>query len=877
MVRTLTTTRLSDLLTSITNTPATSTVQLMSYPGFAALMADLEITTPEQMLNEQSATMMTNFTDAITPHSPMTPEEGGTRAAALVASTNIAYGVLIALATAMEIGTLGQVETPALMLPHAPVIRASIEASVAATMAYFNASVVKAYEYLALKDHTPMIIPENALIDAQVMGIISNELYMAQMLYHGYSPERSSIMAASGIRMPNIGEILELLRRGILSDTGAIDWLVKSKIPRPTAEGLINLKVQKPEPYRAADFYAKGLIEDADLKEIFHWVGIEDKFADAWAKSQLRFPDFNTSLELLWRGAISLDTLKTWLKRSATPDEATTALVALTEQIPPSNDLVTMVVREAWEPANVTPAPDIFATYMAKRGFNKDWSDRYWTAHWLPMDIQYGYANLHRGFWTKEMFDDLLRIADIHPRWRDAIYNVAFNPPSIREMGYGYDVGAYTKEDVIKYRRWGGLSEVDANKAGLAMVAYRTEAEREAVRREYLNLYQLGKLSDDEFTGELIAIGTATEAVPLWLERGQLRRSALAYESSILEPKAMTRSDAQWLFEHGVYEETWLRSSLLNLGYEAEIVESYILQSKQRIAEKATPLEPRKLTLAQLRTLYSLQQINQDEYKARLITIGYTSDDALKIINITDASLAVEPKVIKFNEITTSQLSDLYYYGFIGRSQFVERMISNGYETNDANLLVDLYLLEQSISDLKGLYSKGWINAADMFSEFINLGLSDEVATTVQMLIVKAEQPARVATEKDLTKAEIVKGAKNNVITVSSAVSLLEDLGYDENEAWYILAINKVVSVGDPEGYYDMRRVTEAYKKARGDKYVDIPQELIDLERQQKQIKTELDTAKKIPDNDIKIGEIGVQLANVNSRIITITSKLGIS
>lgn len=713
--------------------------------------------------------------------------------------------------------------------------------------------------------------------DFAAKGIINQSRVQEAFSWYGIAPDWANIWTEAQQVFPDFNTSLSLLRRGKIDVATAQAWAHRNAVPLDVSAQMLALAEQVPSPSEAAYFAAKGIFDDSQMTRSFLWAGLDPSWASSYKWSQQVYPDFNTGLNLLWRGAIDANRLKQFLIHSAIDPVTADNMMVLQEQIPPSNDLVTMVVREAWEPANVTPAPDIFATYMAKRGFSKDWSDRYWTAHWLPMGIQYGYANLHRGFWNKEQFDDLLRIADIHPRWRKAIYNVAFNPPSIREMGYGYDVGVYTVEDIVKYRRWGGLSEVDAAKSGKAMVAYRTEAEREAVRRGYLNLYVLRKIEDDEFVLELTAIGTCPEAIPLWLERGQLARDAQAYQASITEPKAMTRTDAQWLFEHGVKDEDWLRSTLLNLAYEDETVEAYIVQSKQKLTEKAIPTEPKQLTLAQLHTLYSLGKLNDAEYTARLVSMNYSQADAASILELTKESLIVPAPVVKYNEISGSQLSNLYYYGFITRTEFVSRLVGNGYSVDDAELLVSYYLFEMMLGDMKKLYSNGWITKNDMRDELVDSGLSDEVAYGILELIVKAEQPARVATEKDLTKAEIVKGAKSGIISTTSAVGLLESIGYDENEAWYILAINKVISAGDPEGYWDMRRVTESYRKAMGQSSIDIPQELITLEREQRLVKAELDKAKADKLSEIKIGEIAVHLANVNSRMNTIVSKLGIA
>jgi len=693
-----------------------------------------------------------------------------------------------------------------------------------------------------------------------------------------------------------IGIMFDLYRRGLMSVEDFKWQLNQSRFDEHRIDAIINLAVQIPEPYRIADFAAKRLIDDAQLEASFGWFGMDKGWAGIWRESQYVRENFGQLFEMRWRGVID-DTAFTAIAEKVGYEAGTiTRMKALLELIPPSQDLIMMVVREAWEPEMVTPAPDIFATYMAKKGFSKDWSDRYWTAHWLPMPIQYAYDNLRRGYWDKEKFMELLRIADLHPRWREDIYNVAFQPPSIREMGYGFDVQVYTEDDIVRFRRWGGLSEEDAKKAGRAMVAYRTEAEREAIRRDYLRLYINGNITREDFEAALVAVGTVTEGVPLWLERGDLEIELKSTETSILEPKNLTRSDAQWLFENGLRNEAWFRATLDTLGYLDASIDAYTDQSKKRIADKLAAAEkvtPRKLTLANIQRLIDLGVYDREEATAKVIELNYSKVDADLIVQIMAANVFPEPEV---RELTDAQIGALYDYDLVSEADILTHFTARNYSPSDARLLTQLTVINSNLPDLKTMYSKGWINQNQLFqavkdlgipmtllppSEFpvmekllANIGLPEEKAKRLMLTIVKAEQPARTAAEKDLTKAEIVKGVKVGVVTPQEGVSLLQGLGYDENEAWYILAINKVIAAGDPEGYWDMRRVVEAAKKARGDVSVEIPVELVSLEKERRALLANINILKASKASETEIGNAAVALASVEARMHTIIAKL---
>lgn len=731
-----------------------------------------------------------------------------------------------------------------------------------------------------------------------------------------------------------------------------------------------------PEAYRLALAAAKDIAMPLAYNQAMAENGLDSDWAYVYREQNYNPPDFGILTELFWRGKISDATFTHFMKLNAYPDDAIEYMKELRKSIPPAGDLITMVVREAFDPKYITPAPDVFAEYMAKRGFSKDWSDRYWTSHWVPMPLSQAYANLHRGFWTKEQFLELLKIADIHPTWREGIYNVAFNPPSIREMGYGYDVGVYTIDDIKKYRRWGGLSEEDANKAGTAMVAYRTEAERNAVRMEYMYAYGREEIERPTLEDKLKEIGTAPEAIPLWVQRADLYKERIKKVPAMPEPKIPSSTEALWAFEHGIRDEAWTRSALADLLWTEERINLAVDHVKASIKEKEVPPPPlyrdlpladlrkafrdmliteaefrvqltlrkfsdediglivllelgkrpvpppekiAELTYTQLAYLFRKQIIDVEEFRIELAARKYSTADIDKLIAGERVKMEVPTPEVHYRKLSLAQVQDLYSVGKIASADLPMSLQDIGYGAENSEELAQLirnnvakelmprkltkgeveelydyavyniadvldYYTSLNYSDedavnltfgtlvstlepyVRAWYSKGWINADGVLNELLATGIDKDKAEELAMTIVKYEQPARTATEKDLTKAEIVKGVKLGIITADLAVGLLMDLGYDESEAWYILDINKVVSAGDPEGYWDMKRVTEEYKRARGLPFKKVPQELIDAEKAVSIKKGEIEKLKAEKAPDTVIGKGLADLANLEYR-----------
>lgn len=719
------------------------------------------------------------------------------------------------------------------------------------------------------------------------IGRLNVEQYNKYLYENGWSPDWKTTLHGAWMSQPPMNVLLELYRRGIIGMDELKLSLRWFRFDDDVIDDVASLVVQYPEPYRLALSASKGIINDDSYKNAMAIFGLNGFWADMYRDQNYVYPSPDVAKEMLLRGIIDDESWLLALERSGLDPLYFGAYEELLKTIPPSADLITMVVREAFLPEMVIKAPDVFSKYMAMRGYTGEWSDRYWTAHFLPIPLAQAYDNLRRGYWTKEQFEFALRIADVHPRWYEDIYNVAFNPPSIREMGYGYDVGVYTLEDIKMYRRWGGLSEVDAEKSAVSMVAYRTEAERNAVRTEYMYAYGRGELSREDLELMLTGIGTAPEAVPLWLERAELYKERVTKESAMPEQRMVSSSEALYAFKNGLRDEDWTRGVLADLLWTYDRIELAVNRVKFELVEaeeKVKPVVFKEPSLSLIRDYYRYGYISADEIPVFLGDLNYSEDDsaAMAEIMVTEVAKELAPK--RLTESDAEALYDMRLLGLKDNDAIVKVqsiILAEGvdsptlallnyykvqkYSDGDACRLVLQTGIRFAFPDLKAMYSKGWIADDVLVSELIRLGLPKARAAELAMTVVKAEAPARTATEKDFTKSEIIKGWKVGIISTEQAIDLLEGIGYDANEAEYILAINAVVAKADPEGYWEMRMVVEAQKKARGLPSVTIPVEVLGLEKSIREMKALLEKLQRLKASEEEIGKAASDLAGLES------------
>jgi len=848
----------------------TETAALFSYPGYAELMADLEAKSPEIALKESIDALQIEWDKAVKPHSPLTPEQALVTGALFATTATVGHIGLTALMTAIEVAGLGQLETPAIMTMSNPAFQAIMDTARSVPKAYFDACFVRGVTYKANFDHMPTIIPPDILTSAVTMELISEALYKGEMKYHGFTEERSALIKQSSIRMPDPQSIFGLFRRGVLSWNGAVDWLVLNHIPRATAQAMIELSSAPPEPYRLAEFYVKGI---TDYDSYIYGMGVHGipyEWAVDWATSSLVFPTFDQCMTMYRRGILAESDFQLYMRRNSFGDFQINQLKQLKDVIPPISDLIRFAVREAYGDHDPEKQYPTMVDIASKMGLNKEAAEWYWYSHWERIPISYMFANYYRGLWNKTKLERMLKIVDVHPDDRQDIMNVAYQPPTVRELGYGFDVGVYTLEDISKYRAMSGLSPDDAAKSAEAMVAYRTEAERNSVRTELMYAYGRGNITRDELENKLAVIPTRIEAIELWLDRAELYKDRITKEPTMLEQKIVSSSEAISIFKLGLRDEAWAKARLVDLGWVQERIDVVIEKAKKEIADATKPPEevaPRALTITQLTSMYRLQMIDKGTFEAELVIMGYSPDTAALLVEVYTQEV---PVVTAVKPYSVSTAEKMYHYQMLDEDDIYDNYQLEGYDVEHSGMLTIYSLLNIEYPVLATLYEKGYITSEAIKLELMKIGLDDYDA---QKLVERTQyeyQVSRLAPERDLTKAEIIKGAKNNVFTFAQAVEMLMGIGYDSDESQYLLILNKVVQAGDPESYLEMKQVVEAYKKARGLKSMEITKEMLDLEKQIKDVRTELDKERKLGVNETKIGELAVKLGGLESQLRTL-------
>jgi hypothetical protein len=169
-----------------------------------------------------------------------------------------------------------------------------------------------------------------------------------------------------------------------------------------------------------------------------------------------------------------------------------------------------------------------------------------------------------------------------------------------------------------------------------------------------------------------------------------------------------------------------------------------------------------------------------------------------------------------YNPYTRVDIRRMYDLRVVDEEEVLRNYLDLGSDLEHAEKLTAFTLIDTEFPDLIARYGNGWINREQLSTRLIQLGLPPERAEEfIQTRIDNLARPQRIANERDLTKSEIIKGVKSGIIGYDFGVQALQDMGYDEFEAEYIMLIN-IESQGSPEGPAGIRQIVESYRRSVG-------------------------------------------------------------
>jgi len=234
------------------------------------------------------------------------------------------------------------------------------------------------------------------------------------------------------------------------------------------------------------------------------------------------------------------------------------------------------------------------------------------------------------------------------------------------------------------------------------------------------------------------------------------------------------------------YKEMGL--DLSKLETTKETVEFYLKQADydKRWRQRLLAISYNPLTRVDLRRIYQLGLIDDNELLARLMEVGYTKKDAELLLEFYKTFRQEEVRLW-----TKTEIRNLLYYGLVNDAEAVLLLKRLGYTEDDAKTLVELWKAKLAEKDMRetqryvrDAYSLGTITRQEAEKRLRDVGLSEE---TIKIVLDK-EDARRLGSVKLPSASTVVKWLKAGIITEEIARKILEEINVKKDYIPYYIA-----------------------------------------------------------------------------------------
>ena len=216
-----------------------------------------------------------------------------------------------------------------------------------------------------------------------------------------------------------------------------------------------------------------------------------------------------------------------------------------------------------------------------------------------------------------------------------------------------------------------------------------------------------------------------------------------------------------------------------------ETVEFYLKQADydKRWRQRLLAISYNPLTRVDLRRIYELGLIDDNELLARLMEVGYTKKDAELMVEFYKTFKQEEARTFAKTEIKY-----LLYYGIINETEAKVMLERLGYTEEDAKTMIELWKVKLAEKDMRetqkfvrDAYALGEITRAEAERILREAGLSEEVIAVV----LDKEDKRRLKSQKLPSPSTVVKWLKNGIITQDKAREILHSINVKEEYIEY--------------------------------------------------------------------------------------------
>jgi hypothetical protein len=451
-----------------------------------------------------------------------------------------------------------------------------------------------------------------------------------------------------------------------------------------------------PDPATLAFMRRIGIMSQEGYTDAMQKLGLHDKLIPLYDELSRNMPTSGELMAGLWRGIYSEGQYRELLKRTGSDPKDIDLYVELTKNIPPLSDLLFMMRREAFD-ENISAKygyeedyPVAIEPFFKQNGYDPKFAKLYYRAGWTVPSPQMGYDMLHRGLIDEKTLDDVLKIADYPPFWREKLMKLSYSNYTRVDIRRMFQAGVLSEAEVLDAYKQIGYPQDRAQKLTDFTTAQVSQEEKDLTKTDVLNLYEEGVIDRGTTGSNLVKMGYDSEEAEAILKLSDVTIAKAARTDLINYTKER--------FLANIIEEGTARNELTAIGLKVQSVDRYVMNW-----QRSTEVEAAIPSLADTRRWFKNDLIDETEFRKYLKLLRHTSKNIdIYVKEVTDAKAKESEEETAGTEAagttetalpTLATVKGWYIDGVIDETQARNYLTLHQYSVSD----IDLFIIQWNI------------------------------------------------------------------------------------------------------------------------------------------------------------------------------------
>jgi len=364
----------------------------------------------------------------------------------------------------------------------------------------------------------------------------------------------------------------------------------------------------------------------AEIRNILRRLGYSEKHIDLMFIANYQLYDVLTVRDLYLRKEIDEFKAHERLEEMGFTKERIMEMKKLWDIIPPVQDILMMVAKEAFEPDEIekyglgSEFPEEQSEWLTKMGLSRYWQEKYWAAHWDYPSFGQVITCLQRGAlkpdgkpFTADDVYDYYRVIEIPPFWRHMMTQIQYIPYTRVDTRRMHAMGVLTDDELVRAYTDQGYNEEKAGKMAEFTIAYNQDAMKKLTQSQVIKAYRNKLLTPDEVHALLEPLKFRSEHVDFLLASEDFEET--------MDIQAIYLKTIHDRFTNLLTDELQARNDLGKLNLPGRQIDALMEKwNTEKIIETKLPSK------TDLDKFLRNGIINKDAYRNEMYRLGYSWD-----------------------------------------------------------------------------------------------------------------------------------------------------------------------------------------------------------------------------------------------------------